>query len=78
MTFKVLFANIAAIAVNAHDSTDDADVQSWDAYAAAKQIVAAMQAHGYDVADMLVQLAEDEAWSAETADYNDKGSVHHY
>jgi hypothetical protein len=78
MTFKQMFANIAAIAANAYDSTDDADVQSWDAYAAAKQIVEAMQAHGYDVADMLVQLEEDKEWSAETADYNDKGSVHHY
>ena len=78
MTFKVLLAKIAAIAATAYDSTDEADVQSWDAYDAAKEIIAAMQAHGYDVADMLVQLAEDEEWSAETADYNDKGSVHHY
>ena len=59
MTREKLFANIAAIAANAYDSTDEDTVQSWDAYEAAKEIIATMQTYGYDVADMLQQLEED-------------------
>ena len=59
MTREKLFANIAAIAAEAYDSTDADEVQSWDAYEAAKQIIAAMQAFGYDIADMLEQIEED-------------------
>ena len=59
MTREALFANIAEIAANAYDDTDADEVQSWDAYEAAKQIVAAMQAFGYDIADMLAQIEED-------------------
>jgi len=59
MTREALFANIAEIAADAYDNTDADEVQSWDAYEAAKQIVAAMQAYGYDIADMLAQIEED-------------------
>ncbi len=59
MTREELFANIAAIAANAYDNTDEDDVQSWDAYEAAKEIVAAMQTFGYDITYMLEQIAED-------------------
>ena len=59
MTRKKLFANIAEIAADAYDDTDSNEVQSWDAYEAAKQIVAAMQTFGYDIAYMLEQIAED-------------------
>jgi hypothetical protein len=59
MTREELFANIAQIAADAYDNTDADEVQSWDAYEAAKQIVAAMQAFGYDIADMLEQIEED-------------------
>ena len=59
MTRDELFANIAQIAADAYDSTDSDEVQSWDAYEAAKQIVAAMQVFGYDIADMLEQIEED-------------------
>jgi hypothetical protein len=59
MTREELFANIAQIAADAYDDTDADEVQSWDAYEAAKQIVAAMQAFGYDIADMLEQIEED-------------------
>lgn len=59
MTREELFANIAAIAAEAYDSTDADEVQSWDAYEAAKQIVAAMQTFGYDIAYMLEQIEED-------------------
>jgi hypothetical protein len=59
MTREELFANIAAIAANAYDSTDSDEVQSWDAYEAAKQIVIAMQTVGYDITAMLEQIEED-------------------
>ena len=59
MTREELFANIAETAANAYDDTDEDDVQSWDAYEAAKQIVAAMQTFGYDITFMLEQIAED-------------------
>ncbi len=59
MTRDELFANIAEIAADAYDSTDADEVQSWDAYEAAKQIVVAMQAFGYDIAEMLEQIDED-------------------
>ena len=62
MTREELFANIAETAANAYDDTDEDDVQSWDAYEAAKQIVAAMQAFGYDIAYMLEQIEEDAAY----------------
>ena len=64
MTREELFANIAATAAYAYDDTDEDDVQSWDAYEAAKQIVIAMQAFGYDIAYMLEQIAEDAAYEA--------------
>jgi hypothetical protein len=60
MTLEELFANIADIAANAYDDSDEDDVQSWDAYASAKEIVAAIQAYGYDVKEMLAEIAEDE------------------
>ena len=59
MTREKLFANIAEIAADAYDDSDADEVQSWDAYEAAKQIVAAMQAFGYDITDMLEQIEED-------------------
>jgi hypothetical protein len=59
MTREELFANIAQIAANAYDSTDSDEVQSWDAYEAAKQIVIAMQTVGYDITAMLEQIEED-------------------
>jgi hypothetical protein len=59
MTREELFANIAEIAANAYDSTDSDEVQSWDAYEAAKQIVIAMQTVGYDITAMLEQIEED-------------------
>jgi hypothetical protein len=59
MTREELFANIAETAANAYDDTDEDDVQSWDAYEAAKEIVVAMQAFGYDITFMLEQIAED-------------------
>ena len=59
MTREELFANIADVAANAYDDTDEDDVQSWDAYEAAKEIVAAMQTFGYDITAMLEQIAED-------------------
>ncbi len=59
MTREKLFANIAKIAKFAYDDCDEDDVQSWDAYEAAKQIIVAMQAFGYDIAEMLEQIEED-------------------
>ena len=59
MTREELFANIAQIAANAYDDTDSDEVQSWDAYEAAKQIVIAMQTVGYDITAMLEQIEED-------------------
>jgi hypothetical protein len=59
MTREELFANIAEIAADAYDNTDEDAVQSWDAYEAAKQIVAAMQTFGYDIVYMLEQIEED-------------------
>ena len=53
-----LFANIANIAVNAYDSSDEDEVQSWDAYESAKTIVAALQQFGYDIAFMLEEIEE--------------------
>jgi hypothetical protein len=60
MTLEELFANITDIAANAYDDSDEDDVQSWDAYASAKEIVAAIQAYGYDVKEMLAEIAEGE------------------
>ena len=59
MTREELFANIAEIAADAYDKTDADEVQSWDAYEAAKQIVVAMQTFGYDIVYMLEQIEED-------------------
>jgi hypothetical protein len=59
MTREKLFANIAEIAADAYDDSDADEVQSWDAYEAAKQIIVAMQTFGYDIADMLEQIEED-------------------
>lgn len=59
MTREELFAKIVEIAADAYDSTDEDDVQSWDAYEAAKQIVIAMQTVGYDITAMLEQIEED-------------------
>ena len=59
MTRKELFANIAQIAADAYNDTDADEVQSWDAYEAAKHIVIAMQTFGYDIAEMLEQIEED-------------------
>jgi hypothetical protein len=59
MTREELFANIAEIAAEAYDNTDADEVQSWDAYEAAKQIVIAMQTFGYDIAYMMEQIEED-------------------
>jgi len=59
MTREELFAKIAAIAADAYDSTDADEVQSWDAYEAAKQIVIAMQTVGYAITYMLEQIEED-------------------
>ena len=59
MTREELFAEIVEIAADAYDKTDEDDVQSWDAYEAAKGIVAKMQTFGYDIAYMLEQIAED-------------------
>ena len=59
MTREKLFANIAEIAAEAYDSTDADEEQSWDAYEAAKAIVATMQTFGYDIAYMLEQIEED-------------------
>ena len=59
MTREKLFANIAAIAADAYDKTDADEVQSWDAYEAAKAIVETMQTFGYDITYMSEQIAED-------------------
>lgn len=59
MTRTELFANIKTLAENAYDNTDEDEVQSWDAWETAKQILVEMQAFGYDIAEMLEQIAED-------------------
>ena len=55
-----LFTTIANIANNAFDSTDEDDVQSWDAYEAAKRIVTQLKEHGYDMEYMLEEIAEEQ------------------
>jgi hypothetical protein len=54
-----MFANIKAHATDAFDSTDEEDVQSWDAYEACKCILQEMIANNYDIAYMLEQIAEE-------------------
>ena len=60
MKLEKLFANIADIAANAYDDSDDDEVQSWDAYEACKDMLREMKAYGYDVEEMLAEIAEDE------------------
>ena len=55
-----LFSTIANIANNAFDEDDEDDVQSWDAYDAAKRIVAKLKEHGYDMEYMLAEIAEEQ------------------
>tara|TARA_A100001035_G_scaffold133104_1_gene104677 strand:- start:962 stop:1159 length:198 start_codon:yes stop_codon:yes gene_type:complete len=56
---KNTLRNIAEIATDAQHNNEAADVYSWDAYEACKRILQQMQNYGYNVEEMLAEIAEN-------------------
>lgn len=52
---------IAEIATDAANNNENYDVYSWDAYTACVAIIAEMQNYGYDIEEMLADIAEEQA-----------------
>jgi len=52
--------SIAEIAVDARDNNEAEDVFTWDAYESCKAILQQMLDYGYDVEEMLAEIATEE------------------
>lgn len=58
---KKTLRNIAEIATDAQHNNESAEVFTWDAYESCKYILQQMQAYGYDVEEMLAEIAEEKS-----------------
>ena len=58
---KNTLRTIAEIATDAQHNNETEDVYSWDAYEACKYILQQMQNYGYDVEEMLAEIAEEKS-----------------
>ena len=58
---KNTLRTIAEIATDAANNNENYDVYSWDAYTACCCILQEMQNYGYDVEEMLAEIAENSA-----------------
>ena len=58
---KNTLRTIAEIATDAQHNNENYDVYSWDAYTACCAIIAQMQNYGYDIEEMLAEIAENSA-----------------
>ena len=56
---KNTLKTIAEIATDAANNNESYEVYSWDAYTACCCIIAQMQNYGYDIEEMLAEIAEN-------------------